>query len=238
MSPLLSKSPNNIQLFWYDVEQNFLSYANWGTGAITSPSNAYYMKFHVEPAYGTTYNNDISINYPSTDTAYHSGKDNTTYQIQLGQTVYGGTIDAVHGVLTVTHGVKVLDGSETWLWSGNNDLGLTMVQNGIITDVVTQHNLYTQNSTFSDKSWATRSTVDGSIGMFFGRSALYAKYSKFTTAEEVNAFFAENPTTVVYELATPIEIQLTAQEIRTLLDENNIWCDSGDISVGYWKWGK
>lgn len=43
---------------------------------------------------------------------------------------------------------------------------------------------------------------------------------------------------VVYELATPTEIQLTPQEVKTILDENNIWCDSGDITVDYWKWGK
>lgn len=47
------------------------------------------------------------------------------------------------------------------------------------------------------------------------------------------------PTTgaqVVYKLAEPIEYQLTPQEIKTLLI-NNIWCDSGDVTVEYWKWG-
>lgn len=30
-----------------------------------------YMKFYLQTTYGTTYNHDISINYPSSDTAYH-----------------------------------------------------------------------------------------------------------------------------------------------------------------------
>ena len=44
------------------------------------------------------------------------------------------------------------------------------------------------------------------------------------------------PTTgaqVVYELATPITYQLTPQEVRTLLGTNNIWADTGDVTVGY-----
>ena len=32
-----------------------------------------------------------------------------------------------------------------------------------------------------------------------------------------------------YELATPIEITLTPTQIDTLLGENNIWADTGDI---------
>ena len=45
-----------------------------------------------------------------------------------------------------------------------------------------------------------------------------------------------SPTTgaqVVYELATPITYQLTPQEITTLLGQNNIWADTGDMSVTY-----
>ena len=44
------------------------------------------------------------------------------------------------------------------------------------------------------------------------------------------------PTTgaqVVYQLATPITYTLTPQEIRTFLGANNIWADTGDVTVGY-----
>ena len=45
-----------------------------------------------------------------------------------------------------------------------------------------------------------------------------------------------SPTTgaqVVYELATPQTYQLTPQEVRTLLGQNNIWANTGDTSVAY-----
>ena len=38
---------------------------------------------------------------------------------------------------------------------------------------------------------------------------------------------------VVYPLATPITIPLTATEISTLQGENNVWADSGDVTVEY-----
>ena len=38
---------------------------------------------------------------------------------------------------------------------------------------------------------------------------------------------------LVYELATPTEIQLDSITLQALLNENNIWCDTGDTSVKY-----
>ena len=36
---------------------------------------------------------------------------------------------------------------------------------------------------------------------------------------------------VVYTLATPLTYQLTPQEVSTLTGQNNVWSDSGDVSV-------
>lgn len=38
---------------------------------------------------------------------------------------------------------------------------------------------------------------------------------------------------VIYELENPCVYQLTPEEVTTLLNENNIWADSGDVSVTY-----
>lgn len=50
-----------------------------------------------------------------------------------------------------------------------------------------------------------------------------------------------SPTTgaqVVYELATPLTYQLSAQEVQMLLGENNVWSSSGDtVSVTYYAEG-
>ena len=46
--------------------------------------------------------------------------------------------------------------------------------------------------------------------------------------------YANNtPLTVVYELATPQTYQLTPTEVTTLLGDNTIWADTGDVTVTY-----
>ena len=57
------------------------------------------------------------------------------------------------------------------------------------------------------------------------------------SSEDLNgvlAYFAEHPLQVCYKLATPIIRNLSnIPEITTLLGENNIWADTGDIEVTY-----
>ena len=89
----------------------------------TTASNARYIKFILDGAYGTTYNHDISINYPSTVTTYepyHSS--NAT--IQFGQTVYGGSVDFLTGVLTVDSGIIASYNGETLpsTWISDRDV--------------------------------------------------------------------------------------------------------------------
>jgi hypothetical protein len=64
----------------------------------TTTSDTVYGTIATGGAYGTTYKNDISINYPSTDHDYHAYVG-TTHTTDLGQTVYGGTVDVVSGTL-------------------------------------------------------------------------------------------------------------------------------------------
>ena len=42
---------------------------------------------------------------------------------------------------------------------------------------------------------------------------------------------------LVYELATPTEVQLTPTEVKTLLGQNNVWADTGEVEVTYYTRG-
>ena len=136
-------------------------------------------------------------------------------------------------MLVVDWAMVELDGTETWAWDSNNQVARAVANGGVIINGTTQYNVYTQNSTFADRSWAWRSSVDGTLGMYYGMSRIYVKYSKITDAESAKAFFANNHTTVVYNLAQNIEIDLTPIEIKTLLGVNNLWADSGNIAITY-----
>ena len=57
-----------------------------------------------------------------------------------------------------------------------------------------------------------------------------------TTKETLNAYLAEHPVTVVFEMQTPeLVTTLTPTALRTLIGTNNIWCNAGDITLAYWK---
>lgn len=110
---------------FYAQDKTFISsLANLNPNTvITTPANAKYMLFGMLSAYGTTYNNDISINYPSTDTEYHA-YNGTTYTISLGSTCYGGELDVKSGVLRVTDGYIASYNGETLpsTWISDRDV--------------------------------------------------------------------------------------------------------------------
>ena len=63
----------NISIYFYDTNYEFISYEGWWNSSrtFTTPNNCQYFKIGGSSAYGTTYKNDISINYPATDMVYH-----------------------------------------------------------------------------------------------------------------------------------------------------------------------
>ena len=57
-------------IYWYDSNQDFISRDALAGLVVTTPNNAAYFKVSCY-GYGTTYKNDISVNYPATNTEYH-----------------------------------------------------------------------------------------------------------------------------------------------------------------------
>ena len=161
-----------------DKDSNWTQYYSAQVNlTFTTKPWAKYIYFTTVETYGTTYNNDISINYPSSDTQYHSYVGNT-YTVDFGQTVYGGHFDN-RGNLVVTHGYIASYNGETinepWISSMDN---------------------YTPNT------------------------------SPSTGAQ------------VVYPLTTPTALTITSENVKTLLGNNNIFANTGNIEkLVYFKTG-
>lgn len=214
---------------FYDSEKGFISYIGdfYRNQTFIVPTNAHYMRFSPPIDYGTTYNHDISINYPSTDHDYHPYSGNK-YTLALGQTVYGGTLDVTNGVLTVDRAMVDL-GTLNWQYV-SDDVFFTSGLYGIKKPGI--NNYINSRYGFSAASFANMpdKTMKGNSNA----GGIYVKDSAF----------GQNPATaktglsgvqLVYELATPITIPLTPQEISTLQGQNNVWADSGDVDVEYLK---
>lgn len=163
------------------------------------------------------------------------GTNDTTYTTALGQTVYGGTLNVLTGELVVTHKCVVFNGAENWQ---------------IMTGAGVPHAFRI------DGSWGAKSVR---VGTANGYSNKY-EYSLISLPDQGYRFADNNSNTLyiydqtynndlagfkaslvninmqmLFELATPQTVQLTPQEVNSLLGENNISADTGDIDIVYVK---
>ena len=178
------------------------------------------------------------IELGSTATTYEPYNGNT-YTISTGSagTVYGGTLDVTTGKLTVTSVMDTLTSSSSI--SGNGTLTYGGIQ---ILYTPSQTKKYAPTS--SDRGhgllsnrFATgisQSATEGYVNGREGNGNIYFNMpSTVTTVALAQTWFGNNNTQIVYELATPLTYDLTAQEIDTLLGTNNVWSDSGQTTVIY-----
>ena len=208
--------------------------------AFTTPPNGYYMAFYFVVDYGTTYNHDVSFNYPGTDTNYHAYQG-STYPITFDSagTVYGGTLNPVTGELVVDRAIVDL-GTLTWNASTRETTYKIFTTNGIAQLIKDTANNWTIPANFMCSQYKTATfneayagNTNGVISYAKGNHSINLVDSNFADYSVTEVAAALSGVQVVYELATPITYSLTPTEIRTLLGYNAIWADTGDVSVDY-----
>lgn len=166
----------------------------------------------------------------------HSGADTsnpTTYPITFPSeagTVYGGTLDVTTGVLTVDRAELVLDGDESWKYYSVLQDNLFRAV-GQPTPTIIANNV----SDFLCDAYKPVLALARTNGTLSSSTAGYLDFidNGFNALDGWTAHVSQNNIHVVYPLATPVTYQLTPQEIRTLLGQNNIWVDAGDTTVEY-----
>lgn len=157
-------------------------------------------------------------------------EDGTTYPISLGQTVYGGVLDVTSGVLTITHGIVDL-GTLTWVKHSSeadtfyvNLAGAVPAEaTSLVADALCSQYAVVSRGYQTDKTLSINKA--GANARIFIVDSTYGE----STASEFKT--AMDGVQLVYELATPTTITLTPTEVTTLLGDNNIWADCGDVRV-------
>ena len=230
-----SSTPSRT-VFWYDVNKTYIS-GGWTTptnNIISVPSNARYMRFTTNDNYGGTYNNDISINYPSTDTEYHAYQG-TTYTTELGRAVYGGNLEQISGVLT--------DNMAIYQIAANTNFSAVQTSQaaGNWVEVLSVTNARTADTEVLTVSECCKSVSNNNRAVDVNDYRCYAANghlylsapagANVTTKEDFHSIF--DGYNIVYELATPQTYQLTAQQIDLLTGDNNIWSSGGNVTLEY-----
>jgi hypothetical protein len=221
-------------IFFYDENKVFLS-SNlqqiWNT-VITTPSNAKYMRFYMNGAYGSVYNNDISINYPATDTEYHA-YNGETKTVTFDHTVYGGEADLTNGKLS--EDMTIVDlGTLNWTMATSG--GITRFQASLAGLKGSGNNNIPDNmlcEIYKNNSWAlvTGYLNDGQICGLGGGNIIAVQDSRYTDATAFKT--AMSGVMLCYELATPTESTFTPQSISLNKGENVISTDGDNVELKY-----
>lgn len=214
------KASVSFRVFYYTATKEFISATNTTAGnfLFTTPDGVHYMRFILVA--DTFVQNDVSINYPATATAYHP-YTGTTATTALGGTYYGGYLNVTTGVLTVTHGYVDLSSLSysTTSWGAYRATvsGIKTRSSSIVADGMASNYVITTYSNLNSNKPNNHMAV-GSAN----------SYIYIISDSAPTGYFA-------YELAEEQTYQLTPAQLEQLLGENNVFCSTGDVAVKYWK---
>lgn len=159
----------------------------------------------------------------------YSGK---TYEIEFNEagTVYGGSVDVATGVLTVTHN-EVNLGVLTWAYNSTQHFFYATISDMYTSASYSSETVDALSDIFAYKGgtvgWANM--PNGTFGL--NGSQLRVHLDAYTRVADFVSFV--NGHQFVYLLANPVTFQITPEEVTTLLNENNIWADTGGVRVTY-----
>lgn len=199
----------------------------WQTLTLASNPNKSVVKIQISyNGSAKCYIDDLQLELGSTVTAYEAYTGNT-YTIQLGDTYYGGSLDVTNGVLTVTDEIVDL-GALTFNYQSQNCF--YAIRNDVKSDgvIISSAYRYTELSIGS-----ARPDLSISLSNYYGLHAISIKDTRYDNTSITDFRTQLNGIQAVYELATPITVQLTPTQIEQIIGTNNIFSDTGNVEVYY-----
>ena len=160
-----------------------------------------------------------------------------TYTIDLDGTRYGGSLDLVSGVMRVTHEIvdmgditwTYLDSSSTQFFYGRSRTVKSTSSGNVMPNILADiYKTTTTNTLRNNSDYMVSCGYSGYYGGY-----LLVKNPDYTDATLFKQAMANHK--ICYELNTPFEVQLTPAQIETLVNINNLYADTGDTAVEYFK---
>ena len=199
------------QVTGYVSNINITSNTSWSRANISLTNDSKYIRITVGFENKTTTISDyfatnrIQLENGETVSNYEPYQGNL-YQVQIGSTVYGGYVDLVSGVMTVDRAKYTI----TDVTASSTTRFYTYVADSL------KANGYVISDKFDNSSSAdTRVYLNVYGAVVFATTTEYASKNDFMTAYGGSI-------DVCAELATPLTIQLTPQQIEALVGENNL----------------
>lgn len=160
-------------------------------------------------------------------------EDATTHTTDLGRTVYGGTVDLVSGVLTVTHALvdlgtltysRISSSAGVYMFTGYP----TGIKTAIAGEKLLACEMYNAIPTINASIATDTMLPNGSVCQSSGGGSVRIRDDNYTDPTDFKS--SVDGRMLAIPLATPTTYTLTPQTINTLLGVNNVWAESGSIT--------
>ena len=223
----------DVKFRYYRADGTEIDY--WGVAIADTTNNRKYRTFVMtENAYfckfeGTSVT-DLMVIIGSTSKPYQP-YNGDTFTVSFGQTVYGGVYDANAGKVRITHAYETVSS-----FSGSAE-GNGFRANTYLSQPVKEAygaltcNMFTRATNYNQAV----GQVQNSIGYNAAGQILLNAYingAYITDINDINALIPAGGCQIVYELATPIEIDVSELAVDTIVGTNNITSDcGGDVEV-------
>lgn len=243
-----------LGLRFYDKNKTFIGSRAFLTSKVMTygtqdlPTNTAFIR--IVNTSTNTYSNDISINYPSSDTEYHAYNSNSNViLINLGGTYYGGHFTQNkdgHRQFEVTHKRIELASLTDWSRITNytnpffratlpDDCRVRTASNNPQIAICDTYSWYISNQNYwqymNNYEFVTAGFGVSSVNRVYIRNDDYTDKDEF--ASSLSGVY------IVYELAEPFTVALPDGEpIKSFAGINNIYADTGDTSLQFAKIGK
>lgn len=158
---------------------------------------------------------------------YNSGSEliPISWESEAG-TVYGGTLDAVSGVLMVDRRLEIVDGNKIERVS-------TTAGGYNFAELKSEYFVNIQGIVVTNAYPVINAVAELGIRFASTTNKAYIYDNRFVNLQTAKDIADTTNIQVLCVLTTPVTYQLTPQEVTTLLGVNNIWADTGDVNLEY-----
>lgn len=199
----------------------------WGNNEFpkTAPKGAKYLIVTI----GNSGIDNFQVEVGTTATAYEPYSPITETDIAFASPVYGGTLDAVTGVLMNGWKVETLDDANAWTQGA-----YISYSNHDFSDRKKGSSWLGLCSAFPIKEGVASGTAFARWGGADAGNFIISPNGSGLTLEDVKTLSGQGKIVLAYPIATPQEIQLTPSQITALIGNNTIWSDAdGSMTCVY-----
>lgn len=226
---------NTVELYAYDGSTNLTGSLLSGERTLTlTETTTFRFRFAIWADGTVCTNYKVGIMISTASISEYSEYTGNTYTIAFGQTVYGGQLDVTRGKLHVTHGGVDL-GDLTYTHNAGSLIGVPCFLTSVIDDMKMGSVPFMCSALEIKTPNRNNINGDGQIAVSNNTDAKYfvLRYDAYTSGSDVKTALTGQK--LVYELATPIDIDLTPEVISAVAGANSVWHDSnGDTEVKYY----